>query len=54
MLRRRKLKLRVQQKLMNSLSDDVLQKQLIDKWEGTTPITIGGDSITDLTGKVNK
>lgn len=38
----------------DSLSDDVLQKQLIDKWEGTTPITIGGDSITDLTGKVNK
>ncbi|MEJ7218400.1 prohibitin family protein [Staphylococcus gallinarum] len=38
----------------DSLSDDVLQKQLIDKWHGDTPISIGSGNITDLTGKVGK
>lgn len=34
--------------LSKSLTDEVLRKQMIDKWSGEQPITIGGDPIVDL------
>ncbi len=35
-----------------SLTDEVLQQQLIEKWDGKQPIQIGGDgTIVDVTGK---
>ncbi|WBF81186.1 hypothetical protein FMLHJGGC_00133 [Staphylococcus phage BSwM-KMM1] len=35
-----------------SLTDEVLQQQLIEKWNGKQPIQIGGDgTIVDVTGK---
>lgn len=31
--------------IQESLSDEVLRQQLIDKWNGTNPITIGGEGV---------
>lgn len=31
-----------------SLTDNVIKQHLIDKWDGKSPITIGGESIVNL------